>query len=371
MLFLHRQKGRLSIGALNKWLSVAEARGASDIISSLSTLPQGDCWVWPAGSDTPVRTHIPEKRTYHPDRRTFRDAAAQSDRKVVDVSKFVEHMQGSLQKIVDEAAANDPRRLKARIAELEREKRLVGNVSADLTAAEGRGYERGFLDGRMQVIAHYANAAFPQVKEALDHLVAAWGKAQKVPDAPALAERVDAAPRPASVPIAPRSAPMRKPIRSNGTEAPLPRGERLCLIAVAQHAEGVTRSQLTVLTGYKRRTRDAYIQRLRDRGYIDLGSDGRVVARGAGTAVLGPDYEPLPVGAALREHWLGRLPEGERRVLEVLIAAFPEPVERSAIDRATEYQRRTRDAYLQRLRARELIELQGSAPLASHRLFDG
>jgi hypothetical protein len=72
----------------------------------------------------------------------------------------------------------------------------------------------------------------------------------------------------------------------------------------------------------------------------------------------------------LREHVLGRLPEGERRILECLIAHYPNAVERQQIDNATSYQRSSRDAYLQRLGARELVETRGREVKASDNLFD-
>jgi hypothetical protein len=75
------------------------------------------------------------------------------------------------------------------------------------------------------------------------------------------------------------------------------------------------REQLTVVTGYKRSSRDAYVQRLRERGYVGHEGD-RIVATRDGIVALGPDYEPLPTGTVLREHVLERLPEGERRILE-------------------------------------------------------
>jgi hypothetical protein len=62
----------------------------------------------------------------------------------------------------------------------------------------------------------------------------------------------------------------------------------------------------------------------------------------------------------LFEHWKRKLPEGERRVLEVLVAAYP----------ATGYKRSSRDAYLQRLGARRLVEVDGSEVKASDHLFD-
>jgi hypothetical protein len=159
------------------------------------------------------------------------------------------------------------------------------------------------------------------------------------------------------------------PSRANGSGELLPKGERMCLVAIAQHPGGVRRQQLTVLTGYKRSSRGAYVQRLRERGYV--GHDGdRIVATSDGIAALGAGYEPLPTGTALRQHVLGHLPEGERRILEHVIAHYPDAVERQHIDAATNYQRSSRDAYLQRLCARELVETCGREVKASQNLFD-
>lgn len=105
--------------------------------------------------------------------------------------------------------------------------------------------------------------------------------------------------------------------------------------------------------GYKRSSRDAYIQRLREKGYI--AADGNnLAATESGIAAL-PDAQPLPTGAELQAYWLRRLPAGEKRILEFLIQRYPEPAERQTISNATGYQRSSRDAYLQRLRAKELI----------------
>jgi hypothetical protein len=158
-------------------------------------------------------------------------------------------------------------------------------------------------------------------------------------------------------------------MNGRGAGEPLPRGERACLIAIAQHHNGVRREQLTVLTGYKRSSRDAYVQRLGERGCVSRDGE-RIVATPAGIATLGADYQPLPTGSALREHVLERLPEGERRILEFLIGHYPHAVDRPQIDAATNYQRSSRDAYLQRLGARELVEARGREVKASDHLFD-
>jgi hypothetical protein len=149
----------------------------------------------------------------------------------------------------------------------------------------------------------------------------------------------------------------------------LPEGERRCLIAIAQHSNGTRRQQLTVLTGYKRSTRDAYIQRLRQREMVEIRGD-RVVATDGGITALGSDFDPLPLGADLRERVLTGLPEGERRVLEVLIGHYPSGVSRDHIEKLTGFKRSTRDAYIQRLRTRELVDARAAGEvIASADLF--
>lgn len=150
----------------------------------------------------------------------------------------------------------------------------------------------------------------------------------------------------------PRPAPTQRPATSS-QEVQLPPGEKAVLSAVIQYPNGLRREQLTVLTGYKRSSRNAYIDRLRTKGYIATDRE-LVTATENGIAAL-PNAEPLPTGAALQEFWLAKLPEGERRVLQVLIDNYPLAVSRESIDEATGYKRSSRDAYLNRMSAKELV----------------
>jgi hypothetical protein len=78
----------------------------------------------------------------------------------------------------------------------------------------------------------------------------------------------------------------------------------------------------------------------------------------------------LPTGDALREHWLARLPAGERVALVVLVAAYPRAVDREQIDELSGFERSTRDAYLQRLSARKLVVSEGRGQVrAAEELF--
>ena len=135
--------------------------------------------------------------------------------------------------------------------------------------------------------------------------------------------------------------------------ARLPPGERAILIAAAQF-QAVGRDQLSVLTGYKRSSRDAYIARLKDKGYLVVNDDA-LYPTPEGIAALGSDYEPLPHGPELIAYWKDKLPEGERRIFEALVAAWPREVARTKLDEITGYKRSSRDAYLSRMKSRRLV----------------
>ena len=135
----------------------------------------------------------------------------------------------------------------------------------------------------------------------------------------------------------------------------LPEGERKILIAIAGTPAGMSRTELTLLTGYRRSTRNAYIQRLAQKGYVQI--SGEIVKpTQEGIDALGSDYEPLPVGRDLLEHYLKTLPDGERRVLQVVNDAQT-AVSRNYISDVTKYQKSTRNAYIQRLVARKILRI--------------
>jgi len=73
-----------------------------------------------------------------------------------------------------------------------------------------------------------------------------------------------------------------------------------------------------------------------------------------GMAAL-PNAEPLPTGEDLQRYWFEKLPEGERAILKVLVREHPAAIARDTLDSETGFKRSTRDAYLQRLAAKELV----------------
>jgi hypothetical protein len=373
-LFVLQTNGKQERDALKSWIV---AQGADvDLVKELPSLPIGTAYVWsPQWLGVFKRVQIAAKVTFDASS-TPRVGQKRSARELapLDLGALKEAMAATIER----AKAEDPKALRAelalarkRIAELERapaktETKEVPALSAQdrkLLAAVKESFElfTKKIDESFVPTLRGARGAFEGYADVLAKLTGAPPPRGAQPFAPSA--------QPAR-PI-PHSAPRRPTNGHAGAgDTSLPKGERITLIAIAQHADGVTREQLTVLTGYKRSTRDAYLQRLRERGHTE-DAGGRIVASDSGVAALGSDYEPLPTGDALREHWLtpGQLPEGEAKVLEVLCAMYPKPVPRESIDEATGFKRSTRDAYLQRLAARRLVSSGRDGVIASAELF--
>lgn len=165
-----------------------------------------------------------------------------------------------------------------------------------------------------------------------------------------------------------RAGPLAAKIMSNG----LGKGERAILKVIAQFGGqgGASREQITVMTGYKRSSRDTYLQRLSVQELVEP-SGGNIMPTQRGINKLGSDYEPLPTGAALQQFWQNKLPAGERLILQILLEAYPNPVDREKLSEETDYKRSSRDTYLQRMLSRKIITVVGRGEVkASVLLFD-
>lgn len=150
----------------------------------------------------------------------------------------------------------------------------------------------------------------------------------------------------------------------------LPTGEKKVLAAIAQYPEGtMTRETVSILTGYKRASRNTYISRLMGRGYVVTYGD-KFIATPEGMAALGPDFERLPTGVGLRAYWLNNLPEGEKKIFAALTTSYPSPMSREDISSATGYLRASRNTYISRLNTRQLLKIEGSDISLADQLYE-
>lgn len=363
--------------ALDAWVEVhGEQEQRDTLMASLPSLPVGDAWFWSPGWPTTdgifKRVHVSPIETFDS------GASPKAGEKRVEPKNLADVDLGALTKkmaaTIERAKADDPKELKKQLAERDRTIRQLEKGTAVKTVEKAVRDEVAIERAVAAAVAAERKKFRPvlvrlqKLSTALTEVPAAIGELAKLADAPAPQVSVPIQPARASVTAERTPSPARRQSESSSSSS-LGRGERTILAAIAQYPDGAARDQLTVLTGYKRSSRDTYIQRLSSAGYVDA-ANGGIRATNEGIAALGEDYEPLPQGADLRDYWLRRLPEGERRVFEVVVAGYPEAVSREAIDEATGYKRSSRDTYLQRLGSRRLVESVGRGEVrASRTLF--
>ena len=148
-------------------------------------------------------------------------------------------------------------------------------------------------------------------------------------------------------------------------------GMRKVLIAIVEHGP-CTKEQLSVLTGYKRSSRDTHISNLSRAGLVAvIDPTMGLSATAAGRTAVAGETHRLPTGRALRDYWQNRLKGGEAKVFALAIQAYPHGVTPDVISEQTGYQRSSRDTFITRLAARKLVKRQGRHVVASRHLFEG
>ncbi len=380
ILFVLRTIASQDLAAVNLWIEKHGTPEQGDVLmESLPSLPIGDAWVWSPGWPTEKglfqRVHVSAIETFDSGATPKAGERRVEPRSVADVD--LEAIRKSMADTIERAAANDPVVLKKRIGVLESAlksapERLAPDTG-QIEAAEKAGYAKGVFDGLTQAgrIAGVAVARIREHLQIVDQLV--HGVAVDIQRGPSLGDtalssdsgREDIGKAPMAV-MAPKQPAIKQTTRQGQVQ--IPSGERAVLIAIAQFEGRIRRKALGVLTGYARSSRDAYINRLSARGFLTQNGE-QLAATRDGINALG-DFKPLPTGRALQEYWLANLPEGEGKILKILIDNYPKSVQRSSIDEWTPYARSSRDAYLNRLAAKLLVSSHGSGSvIASADLF--
>jgi uncharacterized protein len=356
------------IKAIDAWVEHhPDQKKREQLLAEVSSLQKGEAYLWsPSELGVFEKFRFRLRRTYDSGRtpRVGEKRAEPKVRAAIDLEALKRRMAASIEK----AKQDDPRELRKQLAALRKDLSAAQRVRVEPEVRVERVevVQQVVPEGHLKALEDLSNNLVDRVRQ-LRALPTSSVVRQALVD-PRILTSHPAAPVPAA-PAPSRLAQRRRCAHVPG-DASLPKGERVVLTAIAQHDEGVDKEQLTVLTGYKRSARDTYLQRLRAKGLIEA-SGTALVATEDGVEALGADYESLPTGDALRAHWMGKLPLGERRVLEVLVGAYPGVVAREVLDEATGYKRSARDTYLQRLGARRLVERTGDGVRASPRLFDG
>jgi hypothetical protein len=385
MLVAFRTPGPLDQDRIKDWLDAnATLSHRNEVMGQLSGLDTGTAVFASGHPDLRIFGKYSVRRRETFDSSSTPKVGQRRKEPKVLAKPELEELREKMAATIERQKADDPKELRRRIIELEKQVKAkvvpvvnkVGKTERievkvpfisdkQLRRIESLGNKLGGLSSR----AGDLSAQMRQTTEDLRRIAVA-NVVKAVPATPQRQLPSPApAPRAALVKSPPKAAirPLKAPPVTNG--AALPAGERAVLIAIAQTPDGVTRQQISILSGYKKSTRNAYLSRLSGAGYVEETGD-LFIATEQGLGELGSDFEPLPTGDALREHWLQNLPDGERKVFSVVVDAYPDPVDRDTIGERTEFKKSTRNAYISRLNVRKIIVIARDGVTAAKELFN-
>lgn len=386
VMFAFRTIGPNSLDAVLDWLGQhVEKSRTKELAEKVRALDVGQALiVSPGWLKVETIARIRERETFDSSatpKAGQKAARVTGDGAKPDLALYREKMAATIER----AKENDPRALKATIAELRKElaRATKPGIVTDPKAIERAvaAADKRFATFQAEEVRRMRSTAV-ELRRSAEAIEIATGRLRVHADTIETAIKVAPGVTVEEVTRATSPAPMargsgepqtrgtftrpaaRLPVKGPG-DSDLPAGERKVLVAVIQN-DGADREQLTVLTGFRKSTRDAYLQRLQSRGYVRV--NGRQIEFTAeGEAAVG-DYERLPTGDRLREYWLNRLPEGEAKILTIVCHAYPKAIARDDIDAG--YQKSSRDAYIQRLAAKKLVTTDRGSVTASANLFD-
>lgn len=319
--------------AIDDWI---KGNGTPDereaVLGSLASLERGEAWFWsPSWLRILERIRIRRRETFDSSKtpEAGEQAIAPRTFATVDLDALGERIRSTVEK----AKADDPRELRRRITELETQVR----IQAEAIAAGPQTIEKvvevpvlnGKVDellegiGRIETYGQSLSVVATAIRDAIDRVQVPVGVAQPVE------RRVEAAKAVRSI-RTPDTTP--RPAPTADGDASLGKAERQILATLASRPDGLTKVQLSLLSGYsiKSSALPNGLGRLRSLGLVSKGGEP-IYATQEGIEAAG-DVEILPQpGPELVAYWRGRLGKAEATVLDVLVAAAPDDVSKAEL----------------------------------------
>lgn len=347
ILISHRVLHKLDRKALEEWVAAHDAKGKGDeFLGSLSTLNRGEAWVWsPSFLDIFQRVQIRQRKTF--DSSATPKAGEQQSLPTVTAPVDLEKLRESIRETIERTKEDDPRELRAKIAELKRalESRIDKPILED-SQIQGL---RESIEALDRAIVRVVECASP-INAALLNL-----PSRIVHQLPIFEERIGSL----TIPEA-----MERP--KNGS---LGRAERSILRILSQYPKvGRTKVQIAIMAGYAHEGGgfNNALSRLRTAKLI-YGSEPIKISP-SGISEIGP-VEKLPHGSELLLHWCSKLGRAERSILETLSRYYPATLTKENLAELTGYEPSGGgfNNALSKLRTLELI--QGRGDLMASEVF--
>lgn len=402
LMVCHQTTAPQDIEAIKRWVvDHADEGRREEFLSAISKLKKGVAIVWsPSWLEIYKQVSIRRKETYDSgdSPKVGQQRRAPKILAKVDLERLKKHMAETIEK----AKQEDPKLLRVEIQRLKAElakkptpaaalapkavpivvqavqvkDRIVkvpvlkpGELRKIRKIVESLEKTRVCLDSSGKSI-EAAAAIFS--KDITAYLDAVEGVKQKPEPAPA---------RRVVVPVVQRIRPSRHaavavPPAESGDKVTLLAGERRMLEVLAQFHPGTrTKSQLGALSGYTPSggTFGNYFGTLRRNNLIKEDMSGAIVITEAGLDWFGPNRPEAPTSIEeLLEMWRGKLLAGERKMLDVLVAKYPDKISKEDLGEETGYTASggTFGNYLGTLRRNALATVEKEDVKASDTLFE-
>lgn len=370
-LFALRTTGPQDIAAIEAWMKYHGADRA--MLASLATLEDGEAWVWsPHQLKKTERFRFRRSATFDSGATPTNHAAgsrrAPATLADVDIAGLTERMAATIER----AQADDPKALRKRVAELERQlsQQPPPDPTAQAELERAREWARG-IEGELRRVRRKLSNALATLRAAITDATAAarqleelsWAQSEEryASAAGGQAGTEDGATEPA-----PRLADF-----SSG-KGDIGKCARALLAALVQHGD-LSLQQAAIIAGYAPTSGGVRNSagELRAMGLIGGGND-RMTATPKGRQH--PELRgvgPLPTGPALAKHWLGHLGRCEALLLQHVLERYPKAVSLAQAATASGYEPNSggvRNA-AGRLRTLMLINGTNAAITANERLI--
>lgn len=315
--------GPRDVAAIDEWVRLhADEDQAKEVKASLPSLPVGTAWVWsPGWLEILRKVQIRPRDTFDSSATPKPGQARATARHMTPID--VAALGAQMEALVQQARDNDPRALRARVQQLERD---LANASTE--PVEIRVDVPTLPAGFAAALADVAQAVHQLQQVANTAARAATPSAMTAPRAPS--------PQPARAHAnAPRPQTPAPATTRDGE--PLGRAQRSILNVLATYGPR-PKTSVAILAGYSAKGGgfNNALSAMRTAGLIERGEP--ITITPAGAAALGP-VDPLPAGPALREHWKAQSALGKAPglILDALAAAYPAALTVEDVAQATGY----------------------------------
>jgi hypothetical protein len=312
--------------ALKGWIEgQADAAETKRFRSVLPKLPTGKALVWWPSHEILVEHQFRRNTTFDSSRTPKRGEAPRGDVYLSPVS--IAELQAKLAAVEAEAAENDPKELRERIRDLERQLRAKGDPTENgLNAARQEAFARGVeVEGhRWRQQLESLQLALKPVNDTLAALVRAADAAAQQYVHVEVSSRtgLKAQPTPPALESAIKDTIRRdSALREGGPQL------RVLSVLAARHPVKMTEAQWATLSGMKRSggTWNKYMRDLRAARYLE--AEGKLLwCSNAGLAALGGRPAPLDHTEVIQQ-WLKAVGPASR-MLQALIDRYPSRVSR-------------------------------------------